>query len=481
MRNDFYVDLHCHPTLKSFNSGHPEPAKNIWEKIEHNCADNALTRLFRRKSSQVAKESQTNLYTLAEGGVRVAMIALYPFEKGFLKFRKVPELIFGDGNVNDVLENITGAALERINALQAQENHYFFDLVKEYEYVRNGQGDSPNKQYRYKVVNNYKELEQTLKEPNSIALILSIEGGHALGVGNPVTEKWSHEQLKEEITENVKAIKSWDQVPFSINIAHHFWNQLCGHAPSIVYPFNKLVNQDKGINEGITPLGWHALRELLGRHNGKRIYIDTKHMSIQARKEYYSFVGNYNFLNPNDKIPVISSHTGVNAYPDMDASVTVNDHNRKSKNTYLHKRSINISDEEIRIIHESEGIIGIMLDKGNIGGGDKIKEISAMEDKQKQADAYSELIWTNIFQIVKAIGDQSAWDSIGIGSDYDGGISHVDNYLNAASFDKLKENLVSYLEQTKMNKALWYDYEPKELMTKIARENSMNFFKKHFK
>ena len=481
MKNEFYVDLHCHPTLKSFNSAHPVPSKNIWDKIEHNCAENALTRLFRRKSSEVAKESQSNLYALANGGVRVAMISLYPMEKGFLKFRKVPALLFGDGSVNDVLENVTGLSMERVTVMQAQENHYFHDLVREYEYVRDGQGLSPDKKYSYKIVNNYNELEKTLKQPNSIALILSIEGGHALGCGNPLTEQMSKEELKEELTQNIKAIKSWEQVPFSINLSHHFWNQLCGHAPSIAYPFNQLVNQNKGLNKGLTELGRHVLRELLGTHNGKRIYIDTKHMSVQGRKEYYGFVRNYNFLNPDNKIPIITSHTGVNAYKSMDASVEINDHNRKSKNTYLHKRSINISDEEIRIIHESEGIIGIMLDKGNLGGRNLLKNIVELKDIRKKTDAFSNLIWANIFQVVKAIGHKTAWDVIGVGTDYDGGISHIDPYFSAENFSDFKANLIDYLHQSEFEKDLWYDYTPEEIVNKIVRENSMNFFKKYFK
>ena len=29
------IDLHCHPNLKSFNSGYPKPLVNMWEKIQH--------------------------------------------------------------------------------------------------------------------------------------------------------------------------------------------------------------------------------------------------------------------------------------------------------------------------------------------------------------------------------------------------------------------------------------------------------------
>ncbi len=479
--NNFYVDLHCHPTLKSFNSGHPHPTRNMWEKLEHPYTDNSLTRLFRRKSNAIAKESQANLYTMVNGGVRVAVISLYPMEKGFLKFRALPNLIFGSENVDSVLEHITGIALERVTGLQQQENHYFHDLNEEYNYVSQGQGESPDKQYKYKVVSNYGQLDKILKnEPDTIALILSIEGGHALGCGNPVTENMTPDELREELMRNIRQLKSWEHPPFFMNLAHHFWNQLTGHAPSIPFPFNQLINQEKGINNGITDLGWLALNELLGKHNGKRILIDTKHMSVAARKQYYDFISKYNRLNPGDKIPVISSHTGVNGFETLDDSIRVKDHNRKSRRSFLHRRSINISNEEIRIIHESGGILGIMLDKGNLAGFKTLQRLNSIENEAQKTEAWCEVMWANIFQTVKAVGQKTAWDIIGIGTDYDGGISHVDVYKNAESFSSMENDLITYLDKTKMNHNLWHGYQPHELVSKIMRENSVRFFRENF-
>ncbi|HXH17643.1 MAG TPA: membrane dipeptidase, partial [Chitinophagales bacterium] len=466
----FFSDLHCHPALKAFNSGHPLPSKSMWDTIRHECADNALTRLFRRKSNSILKESQCSLYQLARGGVRVVLLSMYPPEKGFVTFRKVPEMIFGEETVHEVLEHISGVHKDRVRAIHRQENHYFHDLNGEYEYIRKGQGASPCGRYQYALVSNYTELQHNLQhKPDTINIILSIEGAHSLGCGNSVTENMTHEQLKEELTRNIRKMKSWVHVPFSINLAHHFWNQLCGHAPSIPQPFNTLVNQTRGMNAGLTDLGRHVILELLGRHNGKRVILDTKHMSVAARKEYYDFVRKYNYLNPTDKIPVLCSHTGVNGFVTMDESLRIKDHNRKSRYSYLHRRSINISDEEIRIIHESQGIIGIMMDKGNLGGIKKLQEISALEDVQKKTDAFSELIWNNIFQIVHAVGQPTAWDIIGIGSDYDGMISHVDVYHNAETFRDMEHNLTEYLDKTKLHREMWYHYQPHELVSKILR------------
>ncbi|GIV32841.1 MAG: hypothetical protein KatS3mg031_0376 [Chitinophagales bacterium] len=478
--HNFYVDIHCHPNLKAFNSGHPEPVRNMWERIEHPYTDNALTRLFRRKSNAIAKYSQSNLYTLTKGGVRVAIISLYPIEKGFLQFRRVPHAIFGGETVNDVLEHIMAVRKDRLVALQQQENHYFHELVREYEYVKNGQGKSPDNRYEYSIADNYAHLQEILRKPDTIALILSVEGAHALGCGNRVTENMTPDQLIEDLTRNIASMKRWHHPPFFINLAHHFWNQLCGHAPSIPFPFNQLVNQNKGMNEGITQYGWHVLHELLGRHNGKRILIDIKHMSVAARLQYYEYIRKHNRLNPRDKIPVIASHVGLNGYETMKESIEKRDSNRKSRNSYLHRRSINLSDEEVRIIHASGGLLGIMMDKGNLAGIKTLQYLSSIHDEEKKKEEWCRLIWTNIFQAIKAVKQRSAWDIIAIGTDYDGGISHVDLYQSAENMGDLEKDLITYLDKTKFHRELWYGYHPDELVAKIMRENSIGFLKAHF-
>ena len=76
----------------------------------------------------------------------------------------------------------------------------------------------------------------------------------------------------------------------------------------------------------------------------------------------------------------------------------------KARKSRLYKWSINISDEEARIIHDSEGLIGLMMDKGNLGGLDLIKSISEMEDSEKKRREFAQLFLDNAFQLVKAVG-----------------------------------------------------------------------------
>ncbi|MBK7640855.1 MAG: hypothetical protein IPJ22_12685 [Bacteroidetes bacterium] len=54
------IDLHCHPNLKSFNSGFPNPKANMWEKIEH-VIENKFAKSINDLTLNISKESQCNL------------------------------------------------------------------------------------------------------------------------------------------------------------------------------------------------------------------------------------------------------------------------------------------------------------------------------------------------------------------------------------------------------------------------------------
>jgi microsomal dipeptidase-like Zn-dependent dipeptidase len=472
------IDLHCHPNLKSFNSGYPDPAANIWDSIQHKI-DGKMAQSISELVKHIHMESQCNLDAMTAGNVRVFQLSLYPTERGFLHLRNIPKLLAGKRRINIAQEVITGYAAESI-AYQKKNYNYFEDLQAEYAYVAGQQGKSPDGKSEFVLVNNYKELEQALKKENTLIGIVTIEGSHVLGTGAPTTDQIPKDVLIQQLTENIQTIKSWEYPPFVMNLAHHFWNHLSGHATSFKRPINNIVNQNKGKNKGITEAGWHVIRELLSSNNGKRILIDTKHMSVAARKEYYAFIGNHNYLNPKSKIPVISSHACASGFKTLDSSIRQNDIMLKARKSRLYKWSINISDEEARIIHDSEGLIGLMMDKGNLGGLDLIKAISEMEDKVKQRSEFAQLFLDNAFQLVKAIGKKSGWNMIAIGTDYDGTITHIDPYESASKMPLFQQDLLHYLEKHQYQKDLWFGYTPAQLIEKIFFKNAMDFYKKFF-
>lgn len=472
------VDLHCHPNLKSFNSGHPDPKKDMWENIEHNIGG-GFAKTISERSAHVLKESQANLYTLMKGNTRVFNISLYPIERGFLHLRNVPQLLIGRNRINVMHEVITGFDAGRLTYLKKQKD-YFQELQDEYKYVHQSQGKSPDGKLKFVLVNSYKELEEQLEKDNTLIGIMSIEGGHVLGAADDKAETMTADELTQLLTENIQTIKNWENPPFTINLGHHFWNGLCGHASSFKPPINSVVNQNKGKDRGITAHGWHVLRELLGTHNGKRILIDTKHMSIASRKEYYHFVEMHNYVNPKDTIPIICSHGGANGFATMDGSIKDNDVAAKARPHRLYKWSINLSNEEIQIIHRSKGLVGLMMDRGMLGGLDTVAKIVEGQDADKKRKEYCKLFLDNALQMVKAVGDKSGWDVPAMGSDFDGTITHMEPYESSAKFPAFQQDLIAYLEETEYNKELWYGYTPKQIIEKIFYKNAMAFYKKFF-
>jgi len=478
--DNFFVDIHCHPTMRAVNTAHTEVESSIWQKTKNGLGQTPVGRLIHQQSKDIAKESQANLYAMSEGRVRVVFDSLYPIEKGFLSFRKVPGLIVSPKGNAEAVEALTGVNAQYFREIQSNDS-YFSELLQQYEFIVNGQGKSPCETKAYKVVKNYDELQAVLQQDSeTMAIVLNIEGAHAFGCGLKHTENLSIKDLKKILSYNIEQVKQLEFPPFSVNLAHHFWNQLCGQVRSFKPAVFAALNQSKGLNGGITELGWHVLSELLTRKNGRRIIVDTKHMSVPARMEYYQFVQQYNYINSEDKIPILCSHTGANGFKDMKGSMAQADRAPKLKQGYLHQWSINLSDEEVQIIHESEGLIGIMLDKSVLASSQTLKEIKQLKSSEAQKKAYIQLILENMFQMVGAIGKRSGWDVLSIGSDYDGIITHIDCYENATRFTNLKADLVAYLHKYQPHPNLWFGYTPEKMIEKVMCTNAMNFLKRFF-
>lgn len=476
----FFTDLHVHPTLRAYNTPLVKGQRNLWEKTANPSYDSSISRWARMQTREIGKESQANLYTYAQGNVRVLFDSLYPIEKGFLNFRKVASMMVGKRKADEVLHTVTGIAEHQLKQLR-KTNDYFQELLAQYAFLVKGQGKSPDGKLSYALAGSSEELAHILKDPSQLGIVVTIEGAHCFHSGLNVKKKWRQTELKKDLTQNIGIAKSWKYPPFFVTFAHHFYNELCGHTRSMKPPVYTAFNQKKGLNRGIQELGWHALHEMLATDNGPRMLVDIKHMSVRSRREYYRFVESYNRINPSDPIPVICSHTGINDFETMAESIKKADKPGKNKRVDAHNWSINLSAEEIRIIHRSGGIIGIMLDKGLLASQTTLDQIRKMEHPEARKMAFLEIIWRNVFGVVKAIKDKSGWDCIGLGTDFDGLITHLDPYPDGAHLPQLRDDLVQFLKDSQYEKEFWYGYAPEEMLRKIFQTNTMNFLQRHFR
>ena len=476
----FYTDIHSHPTLRAFNCYNDLKNRNLWVSTDNEEFNTIITRFMRIQTKDIIKYSQSNFYRLHEGNVRIIFDNLYPVEKGWLSYRKFASMFFSDKATTEVFLTTTGVARDKYHELKKKKS-YFNELKDQYDFLLNGQGYSPNKKAYYKLANNYQEIKSIVSKDNKgIVVVPCIEGAHSFESGNPLGQKLQLEEHKALLSKNIAHVKSWDYPPFYVTFAHHYWNDLCGHAKSLKPPVNLAFNQDAGINKGISQLGWHVIKELLTTQNGKRILIDTKHMSVKARLEFYSFITTHNAINPFNKIPIICSHAGINGYSGFSQSTKENDTIKKMGNGYFNRWSINLNNDEIKLIYDSGGIIGLILDKTILGGTGTIDKINKLKSSKAQKDAYMKLIWSNIFGIVKAIDNKNAWNHISLGTDFDGLINSIEFYPDMSYLPELNADMTDYLKRTKFKEELWYGYSPSALVYRIFTKNTLDFLSTHY-
>lgn len=478
---EFYVDIHCHPTMRAINTTPNGPEKNMWESTKNDVINSRIGKWAWNQSKDVSKVSQSNFYNCINGKTRVVFDSFYPIERGFINFKKAPQLIVGKKALSTLAITASGISIEQMKKYQAQHD-YFQELNDQYNFLHKNQGASPCGNYNYRIATSYEDLENSLKnDPNTVNVIITIEGAHALGCGNPTTEKLSAHELKQLLKNNIAEVKKWEHPPFFITFAHHFWNQLCGHAMTLPAPTTIACTQKKGLDISFTELGEFVLEELLSTKNGKRILIDTRHMSVNSRRYYIDYVSRHNKKNPADRIPLISSHSAVNGFETMEHSVRVKDSISKKKATKYCAWSLNISAEEAIAIHDSGGVAGVILDKGRHSGVNLLKAVQKTQDLAQKKEQFLKLICDNIFFYIAAVNKKSGWDILTIGSDFDGVITHFDLYEDVSKLPELKKDLIDFLSRKKYRTDLWFGYKPEEMIHKLFTQNAMDFLKRNFK
>jgi microsomal dipeptidase-like Zn-dependent dipeptidase len=498
----FFADLHCHSALFPFNQLQP----TVWHEHLH-----------------PIYPSQGDFIKLSRGSVRVLFLSLYPVEQGFLTSR---QLGLETSNITDALAHlILNMPKERADQVQSYEHNYFDDLTDEYDFLRNFEDPYTEnvrfnlfkrKKFKFKIVSGFDELNSILNldadlnpspvSDDTIAVILTIEGAHSLGCGQRNTLAQDYTELSSILKENIAKLKNLGppgregcHCPFFISLSHHFWNQLGGHSVSLWTFIRKVLDQTTGINEGIKDLGKLAIDELLSKENGRRILIDVAHMSVRLRKWFYKTYLPERESQTGEKIPVIVSHTGVNGSETLAGSEiqgTPEKIHDVADALYKNSKKFNpwdvfISDEEILLIHDSGGLIGLSLDE-RIMMGREVLETTKKRARWKPAPI-SDVLWIEplIEQILHIAGSiysvkhdkDVIWDNICIGSDYDGMITPVRAYRNADSFPKLDKMIYEQLRKRSGTEPLLEnrsDSEIREIADRIVWKNALIFLKKHF-
>jgi microsomal dipeptidase-like Zn-dependent dipeptidase len=479
-----YIDLHCHPALKPYGKSYKyEPTKqnhlNAGRKnsIWHYSPPNFLERQV-NKILTLTKFTQTDLSALAKANCQVVVISLYPFEKHFLKKR-----MLGFKFVSDILTNLAaGVSHSRIDNIRSH-NSYFQDLNFEYDYylqLDNFAQKIGDITYTYRMTNSFSEVEENIAKSTDtrkiISLVPTIEGAHAFETGLLLDKNMADEQT---ILNNIEEVKNWNHKPLFITLAHHFYNEICGHARSINIGAIK-DNQNRGLNTDVTELGFKVIDKLLDNTNNKRILIDVKHMSTAARKTYYHLLET-KYADQN--IPIIVSHGAANG------KRSIEEWNEKDAalSDQFSDIDINFYDAEILRIAKSKGIFGLQLDERRIGSKKAVKSSRIyMPNKKSRLRNKSELIWNQIQHCAEILNKNNlfCWETLVIGSDFDGIVNPIKGIWTSENIKDIEPYLVeraeTYLKENNQKLIPINQITAQEIIDRVLFINAETFLKTNF-
>ena len=562
------------------------------------------------KESNMANYDQCNYANLTGLGGSVLCMSITPPEKVMLATA-------GDRWLN--LHFVTHMPIKRQEVLAAENNSSFREFLGEYYYAINQ--DSVHNGTKILLAKNNADLKRIVAD-GGIGMVMTAEGGHVL-FGNDVLSKIDSlkskdcgEPCRQEIFSNITKLRNLPHRTFFITVAHFGWNKMFGNAKSLDKPGlrrglltaatlsddlkkNLFAKYGEGIigcvhgdlykdtvmtmgtkkvrfklpytaDQYDTDLGYQVMHRLLDADNDFKapIYLDTKHMDLKARFQYYHYIDSINTIRKaqgKQLIPIIASHIGLSGkkrpvamatglYPLRDSyeelifgptfyKIQANERDlywraytqalkpkdrvmyfgglpkttpeslnpfqgTANYNTlgWFYPWGINFCDEEVKAIYDSDGIIGLNMDRRILGftmpnyNWRYKKTLRRLFNDVYKADDYkladgtpitfedyyrSEPLLRNIFHVVEVSGrtDATAWDHIAIGSDYDGFIQPIQLAPSAEYMPSFQAKMVVFARlftEIHNQQRLLYGLSTGVVMNKFFYTNGRDFIFKYF-
>lgn len=505
MDADFFVDIHCHPSVKAYarsfaiNPGKQSAKTNhpssIWR------TDNPST--FDKIKNYVVSLTnfiQSDATNLLRGRVAVSCLSFYPQEKGFFVNKA------GTGLFSDTLTKLASEfGQERIDVVQKNKS-YWDDLKMETAFVLQQENTRVNvdgKEVTYVVARSYDEIEMYARNAelgsSVIVFIPTIEGGHIFDQVMDSTvpfnthPKGVADNKMPMLLQRVKELREGTGGvlrPAFITFAHHFWNGLCGQARSLGNIIKCVIDQNNGLGIGLTEAGKEVLRTLLRDHANADgmpvpiVPIDIKHMSRRSRVEYFAFLDEE---FPGKSIPIIASHAGVTGLPGPGFSPTT----PAAQEGLFMIDDINLYDDEILRIESTGGVLGIQLDERRIASIQVLRQARGNIRRRDILYSWSKLVWNQVRHVAEVLdaAGQYAWGIQSLGTDFDGIIDPINGYWTSKSIDDLDDYLLkhayNYLKAVKVPCPLVQQrnssVSPEEVVERVMTSNALNFFSRFYR
>ncbi|MEL6177403.1 MAG: hypothetical protein AAFS10_00550 [Myxococcota bacterium] len=538
-----FADLHAHPTLYSFNrirnSRHEEDPEQYqpWHVSPSDVGDMAAGR-------RGATYTQTDVGKMTLGRLRLCFASITPIESGFFKptlnpeeaspfgrealrlatgttalrmavalaggqrwaaLRELAGVLRAEGPLRLLLERVfLRYSTERLRFMASPDYDYWQEFLNEYDYMtrrdgkpgrttvmrprEGGQPESIDVQGTYHMVRTADHLRELIEaDDGSIAMVLTIEGGHTFSIGP------DHARVPEGVLfARIDQLKALEAPLFFITLAHHFDNGICGHARSTPDVADLVFDQSRRMNEGLEPehdLGLRVIRKLLGLNadledlDERRILLDTKHMSPRTRQQYYrEVVEPYNARalageTVRPPIPVVMSHGAYSGVATLDEMIDHEDHENDTWCIGAYRAwGLNAADEDMRAIHASGGLLGLVFEQRVLGTRPGTPPELLPHVILNHMAALVDVIFLD--DRLSPEHKRTVWDCICLGTDYDGLIDPISCYPTAMDLERFEDHLRDWLTRHAHTRMI-ADIGVETLVDKLCWKNAYDFALRH--
>ncbi|QHV96430.1 membrane dipeptidase [Spirosoma endbachense] len=537
-----YFDLHCHPFLRPTWIKGFQPDQVFTVKINPgnvNFVQQVVINAF-GKPLETILDSQsclTHINRADPGGAKVVVATLFAMENSYANLK-----FCGFNRVLRFIEGMNIGQLQEIGDTNRPDAISYHTLLQRELAVVEDFGNRNFGPFRCQIVNSFDDIDPG---PDVINILVNMEGGHNFyGRVNVLDQETLLHRA--EVTQ---ALADWKQAAFRsevprllyITVTHHTTNCLTNHAFGVP---GRFAGDGTNPNAGgfnphgnrITDEGLNFIRTALRQTDEEdRILIDLKHMSIQARRQWYRFREKLINEEGFTPIPLVASHMGVTGLSWLDPTVAtcnnflpdpecfevfhddslallgfrLKEDGPEDLRLKFNPWSINLYNEEIELIVESGGLIGLSFDDRILGNSpftESTERFSRHEINVTSSDPLDHFPLPSIADIdfnhpvngnpainrvdfphtnrstngifapnypddaifgnlsfgfleqqkgllslcqniihIVRVGGPNAWNCICIGSDYDGIMDAIDAVPNASAVASMRSNFTSFI------------------------------------
>ena len=181
-------------------------------------------------------------------------------------------------------------------------------------------------------------------------------------------------------------------------------------------------------------------------------------------------------------IPVIISHGMCNGLRSMDEQVFDN----PGLGINFNSKEINFYDNEILLMAQSKGIMGLQLDERRVASDAALHHVKHSIFRNKIMHYRSELVWKHIQYVAELLDGHNlpAWNNLAIGSDYDGIVDPLNSFWTTEQYPDLKSYLErhahNYLQEHSNIKNDFNKVDADLVVQNIFQNNAWAFFERWF-